>query len=128
MLQGPCRAFIGDLAAEDHKRMRTSNALFSFFMAVDNVLGYAAGSYRKLFMMLPFTKTEACNEFCANLKTCFFIAIFLLIVLSAFALLHVEYIPLPVVESQSQTQIQTQSEPEQLVSCFGEILGAFNGL
>lgn len=126
MLQGPCRAFLGDLAAEDHKRMRTGNGLFSFFMAVGNVLGYAAGSYRKLFMIVPFTKTQACNEFCANLKTCFFIAIFLLIVLSAFALLYVEDIPLPLLESQSQTQ--TQPESLQQVSCSGEILGAFNGL
>ncbi|CAK8532700.1 unnamed protein product [Lathyrus sativus] len=128
MLQGPCRAFIGDLAADDHRRMRTGNALFSFFMAVGNVLGYAAGSYRKLFMMLPFTKTEACNEFCANLKTCFFIAIFLLFILSTFALLYVEDIPLPSLESQSQSEAQTQTQSEPDVSCSGEILGAFNGL
>ncbi|GAU26834.1 hypothetical protein TSUD_289390 [Trifolium subterraneum] len=60
MLQGPCRAFIGDLAAGDHRRMRTGNGLFSFFMAVGNVLGYAAGSYNKLHEKFPFTQTIAC--------------------------------------------------------------------
>ncbi|KFK25021.1 hypothetical protein AALP_AA8G056600 [Arabis alpina] len=41
-LQGPCRAFLGDLSAGDAKRTRLANALFSFFMAVGNILGYAA--------------------------------------------------------------------------------------
>nr|ADL29729.1 sugar transporter [Galega orientalis] len=124
MLQGPCRAFIGDLAAGDHRRMRMGNGFFSFFMAVGNVLGYAAGSYRELYHMFPFTKTNACDEFCANLKTCFFFSIFLLAVLSIFALLYVEDIPLSKLESQSELQKESQQQP----SCFGEVLGAFNGL
>ncbi|KAJ4869950.1 Sucrose transport protein SUC1 [Raphanus sativus] len=47
-LQGPCRAFLADLAAGDAKRTRAANAFYSFFMAVGNVLGYAAGSYTNL--------------------------------------------------------------------------------
>ncbi|XP_042960502.1 sucrose transport protein SUC2-like [Carya illinoinensis] len=43
MLQGPCRALLADLSWNDQKRMRTSNAFFSFFMAIGNVLGYTAG-------------------------------------------------------------------------------------
>ncbi|MCI02882.1 sucrose transport protein SUC5-like [Trifolium medium] len=39
---GPCRAFIGDLAVGDHRRMRTGNSLFSFYMAVGNVLSYTS--------------------------------------------------------------------------------------
>jgi len=55
MLQGSCCAFLGDLAAGDQKKTRTANAFFSFFMAVGNVLGYAAGSYDGLHKILPFT-------------------------------------------------------------------------
>ncbi|TKY46148.1 Sucrose transport protein SUC5 [Spatholobus suberectus] len=80
-LQGPCRAFLGDLAAGDQRKTRTANALFSFFMAVGNILGYAAGSIGGLHRLFPFTRTEACNVFCANLKSCFFFSIVLLLVL-----------------------------------------------
>lgn len=90
MLQGPCRAFLGDLAAGDHRRMRTGNALFSFFMGVGNVLGYAAGSYNRLHRIFPFTETKACDMFCANLKSCFFFSILLLLTLSGFALFYVK--------------------------------------
>ena len=106
MLQGPCRAFLGDLAAGDHRRMRMGNAMFSFFMAVGNILGYAAGSFSKLYHMFPFTETKACDVFCANLKTCFFLSIFLLAVVSSFALYYVEDIPLePKSQSQSQSKV-----------------------
>lgn len=46
-LQGPCRAFLADLSAGDAKRTRVANGFFSFFMAVGNVLGYAAGLFFK---------------------------------------------------------------------------------
>lgn len=36
MLQGPCRAFLGDLSTGHHSRIRTSNTIFSFFMGVGN--------------------------------------------------------------------------------------------
>ncbi|XP_047181268.1 uncharacterized protein LOC124847753 [Vigna umbellata] len=48
MLQGPYRALLADLSASDHRKMRNTNTFFSFFMAVGNVLGYAAGSYSGL--------------------------------------------------------------------------------
>jgi len=66
--------------------MRIANGFFSFFMAVGNILGYAAGSYPRLYVLLPFTKTQACDSYCANLKTCFFIDIVLLLVIVIFAL------------------------------------------
>ncbi|GAU18375.1 hypothetical protein TSUD_202640 [Trifolium subterraneum] len=121
MLQGPCRAFIGDLADGDHSRMRMGNALFSFFMAIGNILGYAAGSYGKLHKMFPFTETKACDVFCANLKTCFFFSIFLLIIVCTFALLYVEDIPL---QSQPEIRLAPEADP----GCIGELLDAFNGL
>ncbi|KAL3830266.1 hypothetical protein ACJIZ3_019068 [Penstemon smallii] len=51
------------------------NALFSFFMAVGNIIGYAAGAYYKLYNIMPFTETDACDVYCANLKTCFILSI-----------------------------------------------------
>lgn len=94
MLQGPCRAFLADLSGGDAAKTRTANAFFSFFMAVGNILGYAAGSIGKLHNLFPFTETEACNVFCANLKSCFFFSIFLLLVVSSFALVYVEDVPM----------------------------------
>ncbi|KAK4777729.1 hypothetical protein SAY87_017916 [Trapa incisa] len=86
MLQGPCRALLADLAAADQGKTRTANSLFSFFMAVGNVMGFAAGSYTHLYHLFPFTKTKACDVYCANLKSCFFISIALLLSLTALAL------------------------------------------
>ncbi|KAL9681500.1 hypothetical protein QQ045_013285 [Rhodiola kirilowii] len=94
MLQGPCRALLADLSGEDPKRTRVAYALFSFFMAVGNVLGYAAGSYTKLYYIFPFSSTIACDVYCANLKSCFFIAIILLATLTATALTVVKEIPI----------------------------------
>ncbi|WCJ44111.1 Sucrose transport protein [Euphorbia peplus] len=90
MLQGPCRALLADLSGTNQKKTRLANALFSFFMAVGNVLGYAAGSYTHLYKIAPFTMTKACDVYCANLKTCFFISIALLSVLTVIALTYVK--------------------------------------
>ncbi|GAB2218712.1 hypothetical protein Droror1_Dr00001942 [Drosera rotundifolia] len=89
MVQDPSRAFLADLSKHDQRRMRLGNALFSFFMAVGNISGYAAGSYSKLYEFLPFTKTPACEMYCANLKTCFFIDITFILVVVILALLTV---------------------------------------
>ncbi|CAA3012943.1 sucrose transport -like [Olea europaea subsp. europaea] len=86
MLQGPCRAFLADLSGGNARRMSMANALFSFFMAVGNVLGYSAGSYTHLYKMFPFSKTKACDVYCANLKSCFFLSIALLITLTTLTL------------------------------------------
>nr|AHA80795.2 sucrose transport protein 1 [Paeonia suffruticosa] len=94
MLQGPCRALLADLSGNNQKRTRTSNALYSFFMAVGNVLGYAAGSFRQMYKIFPFTKTHACDIYCANLKSCFIISIVLLMTLTILALTMVTEIPL----------------------------------
>ncbi|XP_038700944.1 sucrose transport protein SUC8-like [Tripterygium wilfordii] len=90
MLQGPCRALLADLSGENHKMMRNSNAMFSFFMAVGNVLGYAAGSRGELHKMFPFSRTKACDVSCANLKSCFFLDIILLTVVTTVAVLSVK--------------------------------------
>ncbi|GAB2271951.1 hypothetical protein Dimus_006779 [Dionaea muscipula] len=86
MVQDPSRAFLADLSKDNHRRMRVSNAFFSFFMAVGNISGYAAGANSKLYRLLPFTKTAACDTYCANLKTCFLIDIVFILVLVILAL------------------------------------------
>ncbi|XP_048131163.1 sucrose transport protein SUC8-like [Rhodamnia argentea] len=105
LLQGPCRALLADLSAGSQKKTRAANALFSFFMAVGNILGYAAGSYPNLHHLLPFTKTAACEVYCANLKTCFLISIALLVSLTALALSTVHDPPL------SELRADPASEP-----------------
>ncbi|KAG9148139.1 hypothetical protein Leryth_014069 [Lithospermum erythrorhizon] len=93
-LQGPCRAFLADLSGGNSNKMRIANSAFSFFMAVGNVLGYASGSYTKLYKIFPFSKTTACDVYCANLKSCFFLSIALLLTLTTIALTLIKE-PLP---------------------------------
>ncbi|KAE8682323.1 Sucrose transport protein SUC1 [Hibiscus syriacus] len=69
MLQGPCRALLADISGNNQKKTQAANAFFSFFMAVGNVLGFAAGSYTHLHKIFPFATTKACDVFCANLKS-----------------------------------------------------------
>ncbi|XP_071728165.1 sucrose transport protein-like [Rutidosis leptorrhynchoides] len=116
MLQGPCRALLADLSGSDSARIRTGNSMYSFFMAVGNVLGYAAGSYQNLYKMLPFTKTEACDVYCANLKTCFFISIALLVAITILALTTVNE---DVYENDNDNKTKTKS-----LVFFSEMVGA----
>ncbi|KAL1196038.1 Sucrose transport protein SUC2 [Cardamine amara subsp. amara] len=90
MLQGPCRALLADLSGNSGKKTRTANYFFSFFMAVGNVLGFAAGAFTHLHDAFPFTMTKACDVYCANLKSCFFFSILLLITLTTSALWYVD--------------------------------------
>ncbi|KAK9027063.1 hypothetical protein V6N11_066910 [Hibiscus sabdariffa] len=93
MLQGPCRAFLADLSANDHQRMRTANGWFSFFMAIGNVLGYAASSFSNLHKLVPFTLTTACDVYCANLKTYFLIDIVFLMSVTIIVITTVKETP-----------------------------------
>ncbi|KAL5843574.1 hypothetical protein ACOSQ4_009532 [Xanthoceras sorbifolium] len=88
-LQGPCRALLADLCFQDHGAMRTAMSWFSFFMAVGNVLGYAAGAFARLHKFLPFTRNEVCSDNCANLKACFIIAVVILLVVTLTAIFSV---------------------------------------
>ncbi|KAM1151512.1 hypothetical protein PS2_034034 [Malus domestica] len=125
MLQGPCRALLADISGSDPKKMRTANALFAFFMAVGNVLGYAAGAYNNLHRMFPFTMTKACDIYCANLKSCFFLSIALLIILTVLALTNVK---------ETTANVAQPDEPEEesattsKVPFFGQMIGAFKEL
>ncbi|OIV90661.1 hypothetical protein TanjilG_23774 [Lupinus angustifolius] len=110
MLQGPCRAFLGDLSGGDQLKIRTGNSAFSFFMAIGSILGYAVGSYSKLYKAFPFTETKACDIYCANLKSCFFIAIALLLVLVIIACVYVKEIPLTSIDTtDDEDEVKTPS-------------------
>ncbi|KAK4253010.1 hypothetical protein QN277_010849 [Acacia crassicarpa] len=134
MLQGPCRALLADLAAGHQRKTRTANSFFSFFMAVGNVLGYAAGSFSGLHKMFPFTMTKACDVYCANLKSCFFLSIALLATVSIIALTYVkEQRPSsgdkPTKEAggtdEKEEALEGESRSAREMPCFGEIWGAF---
>ncbi|VVB13415.1 unnamed protein product [Arabis nemorensis] len=118
-LQGPCRAFLGDLSAGDAKRTRLANALFSFFMAVGNILGYAAGSYTNLHKIFPFTMTKACDIYCANLKSCFFLSITLLLIVTITSICYVKD------KQWSPEKEADDSDEVKKTPFFGEIFGAF---
>lgn len=117
-------------------------------MAVGNVLGFAAGSYTHLHRLFPFTRTKSCDLYCANLKSCFFLSISLLLSLTALALSTVSENENPVVDNPKATAMApaaaTSSEImiEELdgtnigysswklesVPFFGEIFGALRSL
>ncbi|XP_071712780.1 sucrose transport protein SUC8-like [Rutidosis leptorrhynchoides] len=119
MLQGPCRALLADLSGSDSARIRTGNSMYSFFMAVGNILGYAAGSYQNLYKMFPFTKTKACDIYCANLKTCFFISIALLLTITILSLTVVKE---DVYEDDNNNDNETKTKN---LVFFSEMVGAF---
>ncbi|KAL8482617.1 hypothetical protein ACS0TY_028064 [Phlomoides rotata] len=123
MLQGPCRALLADLSAGNTKKTETAFALFSFFMAVGNILGYSAGSYTHLYQLFPFSKTEACDVYCANLKSCFLIAICLLAGVTITALAIVGETPLdPAAQEVSDAQGKGK------IPVFSELFSAFKHL
>ncbi|RDX83797.1 Sucrose transport protein SUC2, partial [Mucuna pruriens] len=124
MLQGPCRALLADLSAGDQRKTRNANAFFSFFMAVGNVLGYAAGSYSGLHHVFPFTKTKACDVYCANLKSCFFLSIALLLTLATFAMTYVKEKTV----SSEKNVIPEEEGSQGGMPCFGQLFGAFREL
>ncbi|KAL3830265.1 hypothetical protein ACJIZ3_019067 [Penstemon smallii] len=122
MLQGPCRALLADLSGGNARKMGNANSFYSFFMAVGNVLGYAAGSYTHLYKAFPFSRTTACDVYCANLKSCFIISIALLIIITTVALtmVHETVTPAEPVEPVADKKCQ--------IPVFGELFGALKGL
>ncbi|XP_074282521.1 sucrose transport protein-like [Silene latifolia] len=129
-LQGPCRAMLADLAAGSQSKTRTANSLFSFFMAVGNVLGYAAGAYRNLYKVFPFTRTAACDISCANLKSCFFISITMLLILTVIAMVLVKerQFSLDEVEIEEARLKASQGGCAGRLPFFSELFGALKDL
>ncbi|MED6131067.1 hypothetical protein PIB30_006390 [Stylosanthes scabra] len=62
MLQGPCRTLLADLAAGSQSKTKTAYTLYTFFMAIGNVLSSVVGSFGELYKILPCTTTKACRD------------------------------------------------------------------
>lgn len=77
MIQGPCRALLADILEDSDALVTIGYALFACFMAIGNIMGFAAGSYERLYLIFPFTRTDACHINCANIKTCFLLSVIL---------------------------------------------------
>ncbi|RAL41592.1 hypothetical protein DM860_013126 [Cuscuta australis] len=128
MLQGPCRALLADLSGGSAQRMRTANSFFSFFMAIGNVLGYAAGSYSHLHRIFPFSQTKACDVYCANLKSCFFISAALLLSLTTLALSTVSESELHAGGEEAAVSNGKIPSEKSKLQFFGQIFGALKDL
>ncbi|KAK7410418.1 hypothetical protein VNO78_01190 [Psophocarpus tetragonolobus] len=92
--QGPCRALLADITGKDHRRTRVANAYFSLFMAIGNILGYAAGAYSSWYKVFSFTLTPACNISCANLKSAFFLDVGFIAVTTYISIMAAPEVPL----------------------------------
>ncbi|XP_024531757.1 sucrose transport protein SUT2 [Selaginella moellendorffii] len=115
-LQGPCRALLADFTGKDQRRTRRANAFFSLFIALGNILGFAAGSYNSWPSLFPFTKTKACELPCANLKSAFLLDIIILLIttaLSVTAAAEIPWLPLTAGEKFGITTPQTPLLPDQ---------------
>ncbi|CAN1234901.1 Sucrose transport protein SUC2 [Linum perenne] len=135
MMMGPCRALLADLSGASQKKTRVGNSFFSFFVAVGNILGYGAGSYSNLYKIFPFTKTEACNVYCANLKSCFLISITLLVVFAGIAIYYVKERPITsdgkVIAGDGdddEEEESTAAEAQQPSCFFIELFGAVRAM
>lgn len=111
----------------DHRRTRVANAYFSLFMAVGNILGYAAGSYSSWFKIFPFTLSTACNVSCANLKAAFIIDVIFIVVTTCISLSAAQEQPLTSLSHprSGQEMPQTSSEHE---AFLWELFGTFRYL
>ncbi|KAL6512092.1 general substrate transporter [Orobanche gracilis] len=90
IIQGPTRALLADISGDNDALVTTGNALFAFFMAVGNIMGYAAGASDQLHRYFPFTTTEACDQSCAHIKTCFLLSVVLIATIVSFAVVAVK--------------------------------------
>ncbi|WOH03515.1 hypothetical protein DCAR_0622914 [Daucus carota subsp. sativus] len=117
-------ADIGHAAGDvltDELKPRAITVFIVGFWVLDVANNMLQGPCRALHTFLPFTKTEACDVYCANLKTCFIIAIILLMTITLVAITLVQ---------------EKQLTPEEIeddgssggVPVFGQIFGAFMGL
>ncbi|KAL5988369.1 sugar transporter protein [Asimina triloba] len=122
--QAPCRALLADLAGKDQRRTRIANAYFSLFMAVGNILGYAAGAYNGWYAILPFTITTACGINCANLKSTFLLDIVFLIITTCISISAAQEQPishsdgLEILEEQQQSDHGQEAFLWELLSSF----------
>lgn len=110
------------MIGKDHRRTRVANAYFSLFMAIGNILGYAAGSFSGWFKIFPFTLTSACNVSCANLKAAFIIDVIFIVVTTGISLTAAQEQPL------TSLNDSTQEGSHEREALLWELFGTFRYL
>ncbi|CAJ1973952.1 unnamed protein product [Sphenostylis stenocarpa] len=112
------------LKCKDHRRTRVANAYFSLFMAIGNILGYAAGSYSGWYRVFAFTMTPACGISCANLKSAFYLDIVFIAVTTYISIVAAHEVPLnssgahPVEEAAGESGVAGEAFMWELVGTF----------
>ncbi|EFJ23442.1 hypothetical protein SELMODRAFT_232600 [Selaginella moellendorffii] len=128
-LQGPCRALLADLSGKDYRRTRRANAFFSLFLSIGNVLGYAAGSYSNWPKVFPFTRSEACDKSCANLKSAFIIDVLLLVITTVLSITAADEVPWSPLSSNSRAPLlQDPAHASSNEAFFWELIGTVRHL
>ncbi|ERN12617.1 hypothetical protein AMTR_s00025p00229310 [Amborella trichopoda] len=127
MLQAPCRALLADLAGKNQSKTRSANGFYSFFMAVGNILGFAAGAFPNLHSLFPFTLTQACNAYCADLKSAFLLSNLLLLTLTTLSLTSISETAVPE-ERNGHHNSHHDDEEEEREAFLGEIIRALRDL
>ncbi|KAL4205207.1 hypothetical protein AMTRI_Chr01g113380 [Amborella trichopoda] len=143
MLQGPlqsspCRSrrytllfwlffFFPFLFCKNQSKTRSANGFYSFFMAVGNILGFAAGAFPNLHSLFPFTLTQACNAYCADLKSAFLLSNLLLLTLTTLSLTSISETAFPE-ERNGHHNSHHDDEEEEREAFLGEIIRALRDL
>jgi solute carrier family 45 protein 1/2/4 len=110
-LQGPCRALLADFTGKDQRRTRRANAFFSLFMAIGNVLGFATGAYDSWYKIFWFTRTEACDIGCANLKSAFLLGVLLLVLTTILSVTAASEVPWNPITKSAKYRVTTSTTP-----------------
>ncbi|ONK75791.1 uncharacterized protein A4U43_C03F20590 [Asparagus officinalis] len=81
-----------------------TNAIFAFWMAFGNILGYASGSTGEWHNWLPFLNTSACCDACANLKGAFLVAVVFLLLSMLVTLIVAKEVPLSSIPGKGEEE------------------------
>ncbi|XP_020258698.1 sucrose transport protein SUT1-like [Asparagus officinalis] len=101
-VQGPARALMADLSGRFG--YNATNAIFAFWMAFGNILGYASGSTGEWHNWLPFLNTSACCDACANLKGAFLVAVVFLLLSMLVTLIVAKEVPLSSIPGKGEEE------------------------
>ncbi|KAF7093472.1 hypothetical protein CFC21_095883 [Triticum aestivum] len=77
--QASVRAMMSDLSAANHGPS-VGQAIFSVWMAIGSILGYAVVAYGTWHQWFPSLKSSACCNACADLKGAFLTAVVLIVI------------------------------------------------
>lgn len=116
------------MSGKDHRRNRVANAYYSLYMAIGNILGFATGSYTSWYTILPFTRTHACSESCANLKSAFLIDIIFIVITTYISITAAHEVPLNTEDGGTGISEGSQPSGHAEEAFFWELFGTFRYL